>query len=179
MVGFNHFNERKRLTSTVPSCIIKVDFFKWSDKELLINIEVEVEGIDFPFISNLNLLTRKADVTWLNYVYWISLLINIDVEVIDFLFIFNLNLLTEKVVVTWLYYVYWIKNPFTVSFVKTKQKRRIISTSLIILWHVCQYGFWEISSRAICRISGISQVLSSLLEYCVQNLHALILAALV
>ena len=43
----------------------------------------------------------------------------------------------------------------TVYFVKTKQKRRIISTSLKIVWYVCRYGFEELSSKAIGRIPAI------------------------
>ena len=69
--------------------------------------------------------------------------------------------------------------PGTVYFVKTNKKQRIISTSLKIVWHVCRYGFGELSSKVICRISGISQLLSSLLEYGEYNSLALILVALV
>ena len=57
----------------------------------------------------------------------------------------------------------WIPTRSTVYFVKTKQKRTINSTRLTIVWHVCQYKFGELSSRTICRISGIRRVLFSLL----------------
>ena len=82
-----------------------------------------------------------------------------------------------------------------ISFVKTKQKGRLIFTSLKIVWHVCQYELRELSSTAICRISGIGQVLvlcmsgayglvlclsgACLLDYIEPNALALILPALV
>ena len=66
---------------------------------------------------------------------------------------------------------FWIYD--TVYFVKTKQKRRIISTNPKIVWYVCRYG----SSKVICR-TGIRHRLSHL-EFNEYNSLALILAALV